>query len=166
MLQLDRISILQFKNYDHQKFSFENEVIAISGRNGSGKTNLLDAIYYLSFTRSYFGGSDSTQTKSGCNGFRVDGCFQINQNAFDIQIILRENGKKETACDGVLYEKFSDHIGKVPVVMIAPDDIELINGSPEIRRKFIDTLLCQTEDRKSTRLNSSHSSVSRMPSSA
>ncbi len=145
MLQLERISILQFKNYAHQKFNFEDSVVAISGRNGIGKTNLLDAIYYLSFTRSYFGGTDAAQTKTGSNGFRVDGRFLISQQAHEIQIILRENGKKETACDGILYEKFSDHIGKFPVVMIAPDDIELINGSPEIRRKFIDTILCQTD---------------------
>jgi DNA replication and repair protein RecF len=145
MLQLDRISFTQFKNYHQESFEFQAPVIAISGKNGAGKTNLLDGICYLSLTRSYFGGSDSAQIKTGFNGFRIEGKFQIEQNTYHTNITLRETGKKEVGCEGLLYEKFSEHIGKFPVVMIAPDDIELINGSPETRRKFIDTILCQTD---------------------
>jgi DNA replication and repair protein RecF len=145
MLQLQRISLIQFKNYSSGVFEFNEPAIAISGKNGAGKTNLLDAIYYLSFTKSYFGSGDQQQVQTGREGFRIEGHFTLNGAAQNIQVILRENGKKEVSCNNLLYEKFSEHIGKFPVVMIAPDDIELINGTAEIRRKFIDTILCQTD---------------------
>jgi DNA replication and repair protein RecF len=145
MLQLNRISLIQFKNYGKANFEFEQPVIAVTGKNGVGKTNLLDAIHYLSFTRSYFGASDQSNMQTGMQGFRVEGKFNLENTTHDIQVILRENGKKEVSCSGALYDKFSEHIGKFPVVMIAPDDIELINGSAEIRRRFIDTILCQTD---------------------
>lgn len=145
MLQLQQISLTQFKNYDYQTFSFDSQVMAISGKNGVGKTNLLDAIYYLSFTKSYFGTGDQMQVKTDTQGFRLSGAFSLDNKQINIDIILRENGKKEISCNGTPYEKFSEHIGRFPVVMIAPDDIELINGSTDLRRKFIDTILCQTD---------------------
>ena len=144
-LELNHISLIQFKNYSSSEFIFEQPVIAITGKNGVGKTNLLDAIYYLCFTKSYFGTSDQAQVKTGMQGFRVAGKLSTDQVGYDVDIILRENGKKEISCSGALYEKFSAHIGKFPAVMIAPDDIELINGSSEIRRRFLDTILCQTD---------------------
>ena len=145
MLHLNHISLVQFKNYGSADFSFEAPVIAITGRNGVGKTYLLDAIYYLCFTKSYFGTSDQAQVQTGMQGFRVAGKLSNDEAGYDVDIILRENGKKEISCSGALYEKFSAHIGKFPAVMIAPDDIELINGSSEIRRRFLDTILCQTD---------------------
>jgi DNA replication and repair protein RecF len=145
MLHLNHISLVQFKNYGTTDLTFEQPVIAITGKNGVGKTNLLDAIYYLSFTKSYFGASDQAQVQTGMQGFRVAGKFMTDESDYDVEIILRETGKKEISCAGVMYDKFSAHIGKFPVVMIAPDDIELINGSSEIRRRFMDTILCQTD---------------------
>ena len=119
--------------------------MAITGPNGSGKTNLLDAIHYLSFTRSYFSAADGNQVLHGEQGFRIEGGFRIQDLPSTVSVVLRESGKKEIQCDGVLYEKFSKHIGKYPCVMIAPDDTELISGGSELRRKFADTLLSQLD---------------------
>jgi DNA replication and repair protein RecF len=143
MLQLRNISLTQFKNYSHQQLELNRRIIAFTGANGVGKTNLLDAIHYLCFTKSYFTGVDSNNVQHGSSGFRIEGVFEKNGEAFKTCIILRENGKKEITCNDIPYDKFSQHIGLFPCVMIAPDDAELIIGGSELRRKFLDTLLSQ-----------------------
>lgn len=143
MLQLQNISLTQFKNYSHQQLRFTQPIIAFTGANGVGKTNLLDAIHYLCFTKSYFSSVDSNNVQHGSAGFRIEGVFEKNGEAFKTCIILRENGKKEISCNEVPYEKFSQHIGLFPCVIIAPDDAELITAGSEGRRKFLDTLLSQ-----------------------
>ena len=143
MLQLQYISLTQFKNYIQQKFSFSEKVVAIHGLNGTGKTNLLDAIYYLSFTKSYFARTDAQNVHHGLQGLRIDGNYLLHNEAKQVVCILRETNKKEFLIEGEAYKKFSEHIGNYPCVMIAPDDVALITGSSEERRKFIDTILCQ-----------------------
>jgi DNA replication and repair protein RecF len=143
MLWLKQISAYQFKNYNQQQWLFKNRIIAICGPNGSGKTNLLDAIYYLCFTRSYFSKQDAQVVQQGKQGLRVDGTFEKEKQAYELVCILRENNKKEFHINGEAYKKFSDHIGKFPCVMIAPDDVELITGNSEARRKFIDPIISQ-----------------------
>jgi DNA replication and repair protein RecF len=117
--------------------------MGICGPNGSGKTNLLDAVYYLGFSRSYFSRPDSQQVQHGMQGMRIHGSYELNGEPTTVTAILRESGKKELQVDGDTYRKFSDHIGRFPVVMIAPDDVSLISGPGEDRRKFIDTILSQ-----------------------
>lgn len=135
---LNKISLTQFRNFDYGSFSFDAPVIGITGLNGTGKTNLLDAIYYLCYTKSYFQSRDINNVQHGTQGFRVEGTFD------EEQIICKwKEGKKTIEHDGALYEKVTDHIGKYNAVMIAPDDIELINEGGELRRKFIDGLLSQ-----------------------
>ncbi len=143
MLFLKSIAVTQFKNYTHQSLLFEKQIVAITGSNGIGKTNLLDAIHYLSFTKSYFTGIDNNNVQFNSLGFRIEGVFEKNNETSQTCIILRENGKKEVSCNNELYEKFSQHIGLFPCVLIAPDDVELIIGGSELRRKFLDTLLSQ-----------------------
>jgi DNA replication and repair protein RecF len=143
MLSLKSIILTQFKNYQHQQLELHQPIIAFTGVNGVGKTNLLDAVHYLCFTKSYFTGADGNNVKHGSQGFRIEGVFEKNGEAFKTCIIFRENGKKEITCNEALYEKFSQHIGLFPCVMIAPDDAELITGGSELRRKFLDTLLSQ-----------------------
>lgn len=110
-----------------------------------GKTNLLDAIHYLCFTKSYFTRQDSLNIHHGHQGFRIEGNFDLNGRPEKAVCILRENGKKEFSLDGELYAKFSLHIGRYPCVIIAPDDVQLIIGGSEDRRKFVDTLLSQLD---------------------
>ncbi len=147
MAFLKKISLLQFKNYPQAEFAFPDRITGISGPNGTGKTNLLDAIYYLCFTKSYFTGTDAQLVKKGCYGFRISGQFDThNGNEHLVTAILRENGKKEIVWDGDIYPRVSAHIGKLPAVVIAPDDVEIITGASEARRKLADAMLCQLDE--------------------
>ena len=145
MTNLKEISLLQFKNYTQCSFRFDKRIIGICGNNGVGKTNLLDAIYYLCFTKSYFSRSDQSNVLRGAAGFRIEGQFDQDGVGTSVVCILRPTGKKEFLADGIPYEKFSRHIGRLPCVIIAPDDIQIITGASEERRRFLDALLSQLD---------------------
>ncbi|MCW3117246.1 MAG: repair protein RecF [Chitinophagaceae bacterium] len=145
MLQVQSISLVQFKNYQNRSFGFDDRIVCICGKNGVGKTNLLDALYYLCFTKSYFTRSDAMSVKHEQGGFRLDGQFILNDKNEKVTCILRETGKKEFTVNDELYDKFSKHIGRYPCVIIAPDDIQIITDGSEERRKFVDTLLSQVD---------------------
>ncbi len=166
MLRFTKITITQFKNYDLSTFNFMERIIGICGLNGKGKTNLLDALYYLCFTKSYFTKSDASNSQFNSEGFRLEGAINThsattacsyneeipiekgvsNKNKTNkVTCIFRGTGKKEILLNEVPYLRFSEHIGKFPCVMIAPDDIELITGGSEVRRRYIDTLCCQID---------------------
>lgn len=152
MLRLQSISLVQFRNYVQQDFSFTERIVGICGMNGTGKTNLLDAIYYLSFSRSYFSRPDSQNVHHGMMGMRLESNYQLNDEPQQLVCVLRGNNRKELVLNGEEYKKFSEHIGKIPCVMIAPDDIVLIIGGSDERRKFIDTLLSQINKKYLTQL--------------
>lgn len=145
MLSLSHIHITQFKNYDFASFDFKERVIGICGLNGMGKTNLLDAIYYCCFTKSYFSGTESQNTRFNADGFRLEAGFEKQGQLQKLVCINRGNAKKELLLNEVPYEKMSRHIGQFPAVMIAPDDIELITGGSEERRRFMDTVISQLD---------------------
>jgi len=145
MLLLKEISLVQFKNYSQGSFRFDERIVGICGNNGVGKTNLLDAIYYLCFTKSYFTKSDQMNVYKGAAGFRIEGDFEKEGSTVKTVCILRENGKKEFSSNGEAYEKFSHHIGRFPCVIIAPDDVQIITGGSEERRRYLDALLSQLD---------------------
>jgi DNA replication and repair protein RecF len=145
MQRLDVLKLFQFRNYPEARFEFSERVIGICGANGTGKTNLLDAIHYLSLTKSYFSRPDSQSVNRGSSGMRIEGDFKSEEKSYKLVCILRETNKKEFLVNDEPYKKFSEHIGKFPCVMIAPDDVELILGSSELRRSFIDSILCQLD---------------------
>jgi len=145
MLLLKKIQVTQFKNYGYQSFTFDQNSVGICGLNGKGKTNLLDAIYYCCFTKSYFSGSDSMNIRFGEDGFRLEAIFQKEGKEQKLVCINRGGNKKEIWLNDIPYEKFSKHIGTFPAVMIAPDDIELITGTSDHRRRYIDTVLSQSD---------------------
>jgi DNA replication and repair protein RecF len=145
MFACRQISLTQFRNYNFESFSFKQNIIGICSSNGSGKTNLLDAVYYLCFTKSSFNRADNQSVKEGFAGFRIEGNFIKNDEEKKLVCVLLENGRKEFSVDDELYQRFSEHIGKFPCVMIAPDDVSLITEGSEERRKFIDTLLSQLQ---------------------
>lgn len=144
LLRLHSISLTQFKNYSSRSFVFNERIIGICGNNGVGKTNLLDAIYYLCFTKSYLT-RDTLNIQNGQQGFRIDGEFELNEKKETAVCILRETGKKEFSINDGAYEKFSEHIGRYPCVIIAPDDIRIITDGSEERRRFLDALLSQLD---------------------
>ncbi|GAA4461652.1 DNA replication and repair protein RecF [Nemorincola caseinilytica] len=118
--------------------------MCITGPNGSGKTNLLDAVYYLCYTKSYFSAYQQNSAQNGTDGFRVTGEFRKDGQTDTISCKWKA-GKKEIYKNNVEYEKLTDHIGTYAAVMIAPDDIELINEHSELRRKWVDGILGQAD---------------------
>lgn len=137
---LEKISLTQFRNFTHRSFGFDAPVTGITGLNGAGKTNLLDAVYYLCYTKSYFQGREINNIQRGTEGFRIEGAFE------EETIVCKwKEGKKTIEHEGAPYEKVTEHIGKYSAVMIAPDDIALINEGSEQRRKFMDGLLSQSD---------------------
>ncbi|GAO45641.1 DNA replication/repair protein RecF [Flavihumibacter petaseus] len=143
MLSIQSISVFQYKNYGNQSWDFKEKIVGISGRNGIGKTNLLDAVYYCCFTKSYFAKSDTQLVTHGAQGLRVAAEFLRNGSPYSVTAIIRENGKKEFRVNDTLCEKMADHIGQLPAVMVAPDDVQIITDGSEERRRFMDSLFSQ-----------------------
>lgn len=139
------IILTNFKNYTSARFDFRKRVIGICGLNGKGKTNLLDALYYLCFTRSYFSRKDQMNVNFKSSGFRLEAEVENKNKIHKVVCIFRENNKKEVSLNESGYDKLSHHIGKFPCVFIGPDDIALINGGSEQRRKYLDTLFSQID---------------------
>lgn len=148
MKLLKEIRLTQFKNYSFGRFDFSQKITAILGKNGSGKTNLLDAIYYLCFTKSYFHSREIFNIQKGQEGFRIEGYFsEPNAQVSDKVVCVWKDGKKTMSLNDVPYSILSEHIGRLPAVMIAPDDIKMINDGGEFRRKFFDGLCAQIDAR-------------------
>ncbi len=143
-LRLNKVQLIQFRNYSSSIFEFGAPVTCITGPNGSGKTNLLDAVYYLCYTKSYFSAYQQNSVQMGLDGFRVTGKFVHGDEPETISCKWKA-AKKEVFKNDVLYEKFTDHIGRYSAVMIAPDDTELINGGSEPRRRWVDSILGQVD---------------------
>ena len=139
------LSIVNFKNYQNLQIEFSNNINCFLGNNGIGKTNLLDSIFYLSFCRSYFNSSDVDNIHYGDNFFMIRGDYEDeNNNHNKIHCSLR-NKKKAFKFNDKKYNKLSEHIGKVPLVIITPLDSNLIMGGSETRRKFFDMLISQID---------------------
>jgi len=149
---LKQLSVLNFKNYTDSTLTFLPEVNAFTGENGSGKTNLLDAIHYLSLCKSYFNPIDSQHIKQGEEWFMVQGEFDRNDRTDVISCSLKRNQKKQFKRNKKDYPRLADHIGQFPLVMISPNDSEIITEGSEERRKFIDNVISQTDNRYLDRL--------------
>ncbi len=143
MVGIRELTLVQFRNYIQKHFEFTHRIIGIVGSNGTGKTNVLDALYYLSFTKSYFNRPDAQNIHHAHVGMRIEGKYTFQNKQVPITCIMRENFKKEFYFDEVMYTKLSQHIGKIPCVMIAPDDVQIITGTSEDRRRLLDSVLSQ-----------------------
>jgi len=144
-LHLKKIKLTNFKNYEIQTVDFSEKVNCIVGLNGMGKTNLLDAVYYLCMCKSHFGISDSYIKKHETTFFRLEGQFKKGKKQFKTVAKVIPKEKKTIELNDVAYSKLAEHIGQFPVVMITPFDAELALEGSEVRRKFLDNTLSQID---------------------
>ena len=142
---LKRISLLNYKNFSEIAFELDSKINCFVGKNGIGKTNILDAIYHLANGKSYFNPLAVQNIKHGEDFFVVDGEFEKKERSEQILCSLKKGQKKVLKRNGKVYEKFSDHIGFIPLVIISPADSDLIIEGSETRRKFIDTVISQLD---------------------
>lgn len=144
-LTLHEVVLINFKNYAESRFDLGERFNLISGLNGMGKTNLLDAIYYLSVGKSYFTPFDHRVVRQEESFFRLEGSLTKDDQLHKLIIKVKPGSLKELVLDHVGIPRISDHLGFIPVVFSAPKDIDLVYGSGSTRRKYIDHLLCQVD---------------------
>ncbi|MEE9364915.1 MAG: DNA replication and repair protein RecF [Cellulophaga sp.] len=142
---LKNLSLLNYKNFSAQNFDFDKKINCFVGSNGIGKTNILDAIYHLSFGKSYFNPVATQNIKHGEEFFVIDGEFHKDERNEKIFCGLKRGAKKIIKRNGKAYEKFSDHIGFLPLVIISPADRDLIIAGSDMRRKFMDGVISQSD---------------------
>ncbi len=145
-MYLNKISLLDFKNIKEASLQFSPKLNCITGLNGSGKTNLLDAVYYLSMTKSYFTSTDIHSISYESEKCRVSGEYiREDETVENISIIIGREGEKSVKRNSKAYSRLAEHIGLIPIVMVSPYDSCLINESGEERRRFINSILSQLD---------------------
>ncbi len=143
-MHLHKITLHNFKSYPEAEFVFNEKINCFVGNNGVGKTNLLDAIHYLSFCKSYFNPIDVQNIRHEADFFAIHGnYFRQNDTVEQLQCIQKRNQRKKFLYNKKEYERLADHIGKFPLVMISPSDRDLINEGSEVRRRYIDSVISQ-----------------------
>ena len=142
---LNSISILNFKNIEEASLTFSPKVNCLTGNNGMGKTNVLDAIYYLSFSKSYVNQGDAMVVNHNADYMMLKGDYTRRGEAEEVTLALQRGKRKTLKRNGKEYKKLSQHIGLLPVVMVSPMDWELIRGSGEERRRLMDLIISQSD---------------------
>ncbi|MDA3878873.1 MAG: DNA replication/repair protein RecF [Prolixibacteraceae bacterium] len=147
-MYLQSLSVLDYKNVEMAEFDFSAKLNCFLGNNGAGKTNLLDAIYYLSFTKSFFNAVDVMNVRHGCQMFGIKGVYNSEGGESNqVSVGYRLNQKKQLKRNGKAYKRLSEHIGLYPLVMVSPSDTSLITGGSDDRRKFMDGVISQFDNR-------------------
>ena len=140
---LKSLNITNFKNYPEISLNFSPNINCFVGNNGVGKTNLLDAIHYLSFCKSYVQNTDMQNIRHHEDFFAIHGTFEKTGQTDVVSCIQKRASRKIMRLNNKDYERFSEHIGLFPVVMISPYDNDLINDGSDVRRKFMDVVISQ-----------------------
>ena len=143
---LEKIVISDYRNIQLQELEFSPNINCISGNNGEGKTNLLDAIYYMSMTKSAFAASDKFNLRHGTEEFSLAGTYRM-ENGLPSRFALKmtSKGEKKIRRDDKPYQKISEHVGVLPVVMVSPADVSMVSESGEERRRFVNSVLSQMD---------------------
>ena len=142
-MKLTHLNLINFKNYTEANLEFDPHVNIFTGLNGHGKTNILDAIHYLSFCKSYFNPIDSQNIRHGEEFFVLEGFFRGATDTDRIYCGVKKGQKKVFRRNKTDYERLAEHIGRYPAVVISPYDKDLISDGSEIRRKFMDSIISQ-----------------------
>lgn len=142
-MHLNHISLINFRNYRELSLPFSPKFNCFAGSNGAGKTNLLEAIYYLSFCKSFSNPVDSQNILFDNDQFLIKGSYRVNGTNDELYCGVKRNQKKVFKRNKKEYDRLSDHIGLYPLVLISPGDIQLIQGGSEERRRFIDGVISQ-----------------------
>ncbi len=143
-MYLKQLKFTNFKNYPEAELQFSSRINCFIGQNGAGKTNVLDAIYYLSFCKSYFNPIDSQNIRHEEDFFAIHGDYVRKRDSIDkVHCVLKRNQNKQFKLNEKKYSRLADHIGLIPLVMISPYDRDLINNGSEVRRKYIDGVISQ-----------------------
>lgn len=142
-MYLKKLALTNFKNYELNELEFSPKINCFVGNNGVGKTNILDAIHYLSLTKSFFNNIDSISVRHGEEYFIVQGTFVRNGEEDQIYCAFQKQKQKLLKRNGKEYQKLSDHVGRYPVVMISPADSALITEGSEDRRRFMNKIISQ-----------------------
>ena len=140
---LQNLSLLNFKNYVEQELTFCEKINCFVGNNGVGKTNLLDAIHYLSFCKSYFNPIDTLNILHDADFFVVQGAIKKGDTTDQVFCAQKRNERKQFKLNKKEYDRFSDHIGQYPLVMVSPSDTSLIYEGSDMRRKYTDSVISQ-----------------------
>lgn len=160
-MYLSKLILTGFKNHIQGEFEFCEKINCIVGNNGVGKTNLLDAIYYLSFCKSFFSSQDLQHIRHGEDFFAIHGSYKTGKATDDfIQCIQQKNQRKRFLLNKKEYTRMADHIGKLPLVMISPYDRDLINDGSELRRKYMDSVISQFDHEYLDHLINYHKALS------
>lgn len=140
---IERISLLNFKNIAEAELTFSPKMNCLFGQNGMGKTNLLDAVYYLSFTKNHNNLADSQLIRHGEDFCVLQGFYQDGDKPEEVYCGIKRKHRKAFKRNKKEYDRLSEHIGLIPLVMVSPDDINLIRGGSDERRKFVDMIISQ-----------------------
>ena len=143
---LKKLCITNFKNFNFKDFDFSSQINCFVGNNGVGKTNVLDAIYYLSLTKSYFNTIDFQNIKFEKSFFSIEGTFQKGDIDEVVFCGVQKGRKKVVKKNSKPYKNLSEHIGQFPLVILSPYDRDLILEGSEVRRKFIDSIISQSDN--------------------
>ncbi|MCE3074821.1 DNA replication/repair protein RecF [Chryseobacterium gwangjuense] len=142
---IKKLSLYNFKNHSEKKFEFSPQINCFVGNNGVGKTNILDALHYLSVGKSFLGNTDLNNILKDEDFFTIDAEIQNDDSEDSIKILQPKEAKKVIKKNDKSYDRMADHIGYLPSVMISPYDSNLISDSGESRRKFLDAMISQTD---------------------
>lgn len=142
-MHLKRLSVLNYKNIPEADLSFSPGINCFIGPNGEGKTNLLDAVYFLSFTKSATNATDSLNVRHGEDMMMLQGIYDINGTEEHILCGMKKGQRKTFRRNDKPYKRMVEHIGLLPLIWVSPGDSSLILGGSEERRKFIDSVIAQ-----------------------
>ena len=144
-MYLKHLSLINYKNFKSETFEFDAKINCLVGHNGIGKTNVLDSIYHLSFGKSYFNPITSQNITHDEDFFVIDGEFEKTERSEKIVVSAKRGQKKVIKRNGKAYDRFSEHVGLLPVVIISPADRDLITEGSDTRRKFMDGIIAQND---------------------